>query len=133
MASNTALFLALPVSIALFGVLAKFGFDMKRDNRPRQMWSYFCWSVAPFAVVALMWASQGGIAVETRNIVLGIVGAAVGAAVMIWAGYLFQGTGDQAHTEQSTASNPVKPQNNIGDIKGNSGIITQGQQGNNIR
>jgi hypothetical protein len=130
MASNSALILALPVSLAVFGVLAKFGFDMKRDNKPRQMWGYFCWSVVPFAAVALMWASQEGIAVGTRNIVLGIVGAAIGAAGLIWTGYLVEGRSKE-HTPEPTAHASDVPQNAIGTVTGNSGVITQGQKGDN--
>lgn len=128
MVSTAALFIALPIAITIFGVLAKFAFDMKRDNQPTQMWGYFFWSMVPFAVVALMWASQRGVDLTSRNIVLGIIGAAFGATGLIWAGFLVQG--------QATVPDPIPPtaeptQNSIGNISGNKGIITQGQKGDN--
>jgi hypothetical protein len=130
MASNTALFLALPISLAIFGVLAKFGLDMKRDNRPSQMWGYFCLGVVPFAVVALIWASQEGVAMGTRNVVLGLVGAAIGATGFIWAGYVVEGR-TKATSEATSPAISTTHQNAIGTITGNSGIITQGQKGDN--
>jgi hypothetical protein len=131
MASNTALFIALPISVALFGVLAKVGFDMKRENKVGQMWGYFCWSVVPFGVVALMWASQEGIGMGTKNVVLGIVGATIGAAGLIWAGHLVEGGPKVPASEPASQADGSVPRNSIGTITGNSGIVTQGQKGDN--
>jgi hypothetical protein len=128
MVSTTALFIAAPFAIAFFALFARFGFDMKREDRPTQMWGYFFTSIVPFAVVALMWASQEGVDLTGRNIVLGVVGAALGATGLIWGGHLVQGRTKVAEPKPS-ASEPA--QNSIGNISGNSGIITQGQKGDN--
>jgi hypothetical protein len=128
MASTNILFIALPPSIAWFGLLGKFGFDMKRDGRLTQMWGYFFWSVVPFAVVALIWASQRDVDVTGRNIVLGVIGAAIGASGFIWIGYLVR-RDERIAEPKPPASTPA--QNSIGDISGNSGIITQSQKGDN--
>ena len=128
MSSTTVLFIAIPSAIAIFSLLARFGFDMKREDKPTQMWGYFFTSTVPFAVVALMWASQEGVDLTGRNIILGIVGAALGATGLIWAGHLIQGQTKVAEPKPS-AGEPAK--NSIGNISGNSGIITQGQKGDN--
>jgi len=102
---------------------------MKREKHPTQMWGYFFWSIVPFAVVALMWASQEGVDLTGRNIVLGIVGAALGATGLIWTGHLIQGPAKTEEPKPQT-SQPAA-QNSIGNISGNSGIITQDQKGDN--
>jgi hypothetical protein len=127
MVSNTALFVAFPIGIAIFGVFAKFGFDMKRDEKPKQMWAWFCCSVIPIAVIAIIWSSQNGITMGTRNAVLGVVGAALGASLMIWLGYIFQSPNAPIAGEQPI----TPPTNSIGVVRNNSGIVTQGQHGSN--
>jgi hypothetical protein len=82
------LYLLLPLSTAWFGVLLRQAFEMERDRRFRRMWGTIAWSLIPFGVSALVWIHQGEVSVFGRNILLGGLGAALGAAGLIWLGYV---------------------------------------------
>lgn len=83
------LYLLLPFSIAWFGVLLRQAFEMEKECRIRRMWGVIAWSLIPFGISALVWVYQGEVSVVGRNILLGVLGAAIGASVMIWLGYIF--------------------------------------------
>jgi hypothetical protein len=62
------------------------------------MWASIFWSLVPFAIVATVWGATGDVAVTNRNIVLGCIGAPLGAALLIWVGYLSSATKIVAQT-----------------------------------
>jgi hypothetical protein len=104
------LYLLLPFSIAWFGVLLRQAFEMERDRRFQRMWGAIAWSLIPFGASALVWVSQGGSAdVSGRNILLGLLGAATGAALAIYLGYVVapSAPGACAHAGRSVADGPA--------------------------
>jgi hypothetical protein len=120
--TNSVLFLASPFAVAIFAALVKRSFDMRDQKRHGEMWGSIFWSLIPLAIVAAMWGSTGDMPMLTRNIVLGVIGAPVGAAFLIWIGYLAVPTKVVAQTEPpptaaSTATGPVGIKI-IGDDKG---------------
>jgi multidrug transporter EmrE-like cation transporter len=131
MTNAETLSIVATIASAPFSVLAAYGLVMKSDNRPTQMWGYFFWSVAPFAVVAYMWASHEAIDLSSRYFILGgvgaVAGAVLGAILFVWLGYLFQGQ-TKVPTQTPAAS---EARNSIGNVSNNSGVITQGQKGDN--
>jgi hypothetical protein len=97
--TTNILYLLLPFSIAWFGVLLRQVFEMERDRRFQRMWGAIAWSLIPFGASALVWFSQGGSAdVSARNILLGLLGAATGAALAIYLGYVVAPSAPSADT-----------------------------------
>jgi hypothetical protein len=86
------------LGVAWFSVFAKHAIDLygKRDHQ--QMWGAIALSLMPLMAM-LLWNADEMI-VPTRNVVLGLFGAAFGSALLIWAGYLIAG--------QKQASGSVK-------------------------
>jgi len=107
------LYLLVPLSIAWFGVLLRKAFEMERDRRFQRMWGIIAWSLIPFGVSALVWVYQGDVSVFGRSLLLGILGAALGAAAMIWIGYFLAPVPPQAAAVSvvapSIASTPPTP------------------------
>jgi hypothetical protein len=87
--TTNILYLLVPISIAWFGVLLRQAFEMERDRRFQRMWGTIAWSLIPFGVSALLWVYQGDISVVGRSLLLGLLGAAMGASIMIWLGFVF--------------------------------------------
>jgi hypothetical protein len=100
---ETALAICLPISLAAFGLFGKFAFDMKRDKNFRSAWGWSFWAVCPGFLSALYLASNPGMAMELRNVVLGVLGGAVGMCGAIWLGYaITAATAQQGTITQST-------------------------------
>lgn len=90
---NNILYLLIPFSIAWFGVLLRQAFEMEKERRFGRMWGTIAWSLIPFGVSAVVWVSQGDVvSVTGRNILLGCLGAAIGASLAVWLGYVFSGS-----------------------------------------
>ena len=101
------LLIALPLAIAIFGVLFRSALEVRRDANYRGMWGTIFWSIVPCAVVALIWASNGDAPEMVRNITLGLVGAMLGASALIWGGYAVQGTTTKPTTKASEPQTTV--------------------------
>ena len=77
-------------------------FDVRKEQKYRELAGSLFWSLIPFAVVCLYWAATGDASVNARNLVLGLLGAAIGASGLIWTGYFFHDRTAQAQTAGST-------------------------------
>ncbi len=89
MQPSTALAILLPISLTIFGLFGKFSLDMRRDHNYRASWAWGSWAILPGFLSALYLAA--GMPIEMRNITLGSLGAALGACVAIWLGYVIAG------------------------------------------
>jgi hypothetical protein len=78
----------LPISLALLGLFGKFSFDMRRDRNYRDSWFWATAAVLPGLLSAFYLTSDPTMAIALRSVILGTLGAAVGACVAIWLGYV---------------------------------------------
>jgi hypothetical protein len=95
--SSTIIF---SLGLAWFALMGRHALDLRKEGNYRASWGWFFWAILPAAVSALYLLTIGGTAVEIRNVVLGILGAALGACAFIWAGYMFTGKVANAQTIQ---------------------------------
>lgn len=103
----TALALFLPISLALFGLFGKHSLDMRRDGNYRDSWFWAAAAVFPGLLAAIYLTSDPTMGITLKNTILGTLGAAVGACVSIWIGYLVsQPVAAQAPTAQVSPTTP---------------------------
>ena len=62
------------------------------------------WGLIPFVVVSVIWAANGDSPVHVQNIALGLLGAVVGAAGLIWLGYVVRDPGSPGRAARRTAA-----------------------------
>jgi hypothetical protein len=78
-----------------FGI--RHALEMKKALNYREMWGTLFWACAPFGISCVIWAATSDSPVVVRNITLGLVGAAIGAAGLIWVGYVISGPTRQSN------------------------------------
>lgn len=125
---NGILFISLPLAGAIAAPFLSNVFNARKDKNYREMVGSMCLGLVPFGALCVIWAANGDSPVRAQNIVLGLVGAAIGASRLIWFGYLVRGM--SANTVPSGSSSNGPASNQIGTVN-SQGIITQGQVGNN--
>src|SRR5437588_5905398 len=81
------------VGLAAFGVFLRFAVQALVDRKYRSSAAWFFWSFLPLLVVCFVLVATGEPSVSdaTRNLILGLVGAAFGASASIWIGYAVLG------------------------------------------
>jgi len=127
--STGILFIALPIAGAIAAPFFRNVFDMRREKNYREMVGSVFWGLIPFGIICVIWAASGDSSVRAQNIVLGLVGATIGASGMIWVGYFVRDMRAKAEPPAPSSSGPAS--NQMGTVN-NQGIVTQGQVGNNI-
>jgi hypothetical protein len=120
--------IALPIAVVIAAPFFRNVFDMRREKNYREMVGSVFWGVVPFGVICVIWAASGDSPVRAQNMVLGLVGAAIGASGMIWVGYFVRDMSAKAEPPGPSSSGPASTQ--MGAVN-NQGIVTQGQFGNN--
>jgi uncharacterized membrane protein len=128
----------LPIIVAAVVLLMNHALALKREKKYRAFWANASFAMAVALSSALYLATDPEVPVETRDVILGVLGAALGAAVAIWIGHI---GGDWRANAQSPGGPPLMsdkaplPQppinapNNSGIIAPyNSGSITQNQE-----
>lgn len=88
MGLGSILLIAIPVAGVISAPFLRNAFEMRREKNYREMAGSIFWGLIPFAVVCLIWATNGDSPVNIQNCVLGLVGAAIGASGLIWIGYV---------------------------------------------
>jgi hypothetical protein len=120
--------IALPIAVVIAAPFFRNVFDMRREKNYREMVGSVFWGVVPFGVICVIWAASGDSPVRAQNMVLGLVGAAIGASGMIWVGYFVRDMSSKTDPPGPSSSGPASTQ--MGAVN-NEGIVTQGQFGNN--
>jgi hypothetical protein len=88
---------------------------------------YFSLAVAAIGVAATIWFASEEASVTARNIVLGIIGAAVGTTGLIWVGYVTHGAMAQNPPAAGTPATPLSGLGPTLNFSGsNSGIVNNG-------
>ena len=85
---------------------------MERDRRFQRMWGTIAWSLIPFGVSALVWVYQGDVSVVGRSLLLGLLGGAMGASLMIWLGFVVSPTAispEPPNPSRAAAEAPSQP------------------------
>jgi hypothetical protein len=117
--------------IAAFGVCLRFALQMLIERNIRSASAWFFWSFLPLLVVAIILVAKGDPTMSeiTRNIILGLVGAIMGASAAIWCGYVAFGPSAIAQTTMKTP--PANDPNNQPQvtISGGDNIVSVGQMG----
>src|SRR5690348_13965755 len=96
--------IGLVVAIALSGIIGNHARDMYKEKKFREMYGAIFWAVLPIAVFAIFWVATEDPPVMARNIVLGIIGAALGAVSLIWGGYVVRDWSASAQPQQGTTN-----------------------------
>jgi hypothetical protein len=96
--------IGLALAIAIFGVIANHARDMYKDKKYREMFGTLFWAVVPIAIFCLFWVVNEHPSTMARNITLGLVGAVLGAAALIWSGYAVRDWSVHAQTAGGTMS-----------------------------
>lgn len=122
MLSGTILAGLATLALAVFSLLGRRAVDMWDKGKYQEVASSVFWAMLPVACW-MLWLSSGDTSMLHRNLLLGAIGAIIGAAGLIWIGYAFQGT-TKAHT-MNEASPPKEPVN----IAGNNNVVSVGQKG----
>jgi len=115
---NGLLWLVGAGCLGTFGVLLRFAVQALEDRKYRTSAAWFFWSFVPLAIVCAVLVVRGEPEVPelARNIVLGFVGAALGASLAVWGGYAWLGTAANGAEKPTTMAQggPSVTQNNQG-------------------
>jgi hypothetical protein len=109
MSGGPTLWLVGVVGVAVFAAALRQAFQAVEARRSRTMWGWYCWAFLASGIVALVWAVNGDPSLKARNIILGLAGAALGASLAIWAGYIVLDMMDHAHAPPAGEGAPVTP------------------------
>jgi hypothetical protein len=116
----------LALAIAVFSLFAKRAFDMRKEKKFREFWGYLALSMVPLCAISLYWAAYGDSFDMGRNVILGMIGAISGAALLIWLGYVVHDATAIAQTPNSQVPESSKEGNNTATSSGQQGGITAG-------
>jgi hypothetical protein len=68
------------VCFVTFGVALRFALQKMEDGEYRSSSRWFFLSFMPLGVIALLWALNGDASIMAKNIILGLIGATIGAS-----------------------------------------------------
>ncbi len=111
------------VCLAWLTLAGRRALEMSKDADYRASWGWAFWALVPASLFAVLSFSSGGGDVTARNITLGALGALMGAAGLIWAGYWWDSSAKAQPPAQMPGTQPAINAPN------NQGIVTQGQSG----
>jgi hypothetical protein len=120
---NIQLAITLPLSLAVFGVIANHAREMYRDGKYREMFGALFWAIVPLSLFCLFWVCNEGPSAMLRNISLGLLGAAAGACALIWIGYYVHGP---AEAQTGGAQTTTPGGGSVGNSTNQQGGITGG-------
>jgi hypothetical protein len=126
MGSPTALAIGLVLAIAVFGVIANHAREMYRDKKYREMAGALFWATTPIAIFCLFWIANEHPTDMARNVTLGFIGALLGAAALIWGGYVVR---DISANAQSNRDELVSALNDLATVISNAPPLNIGVQG----
>jgi hypothetical protein len=104
---------SLALAVAVFSVIGSHAREMYRDRRYREMFGALFWAIVPIAIFSIVWAVNENPSTMGRNILLGFVGAVLGAVALIWIGYVARDWSAKAQPA-NTGGNNVPNINNYG-------------------
>jgi hypothetical protein len=131
MAMGTGIFwLVGAVCLATFGVLLRFAVQALEDRKYRTSAAWFFWSFVPLGIACAVLVARGEPDVSdlTRNVVLGFVGAVMGASLAIWGGYAWWGTAANAQSAEKGPTMAQGPSINTWNQSGGTNTINLGLQ-----
>ncbi len=101
----------LAIVTAFAGILAaaflRHAFDVRKEQKHREMAGSIFWGTLPLGVVCLVWAAMGDSPMRIQNSLLGFIGAAIGASAFVWFGYVVRPA--DAQTEKTASMLNDKP------------------------
>jgi hypothetical protein len=104
----------LTIIIALAGAIAapflRHVFELRKEKKYREMAGSLFWGLLPFGAASLVWTAIGDSPMAWNNLLLGVVGAAIGAAGFIFLGYVV--SDQRAAAQSSQVSSGGSPPNN---------------------
>lgn len=115
--------IGLALAIAIFGVIANHAREMYRDRKYREMFGTLFWATVPLVLFGLFWVYNDHPPIMARNITLGILGAALGAFALVWAGYFISGAADAQTSAPANSGSSGSSVNQQGGITGGTVII----------
>ena len=124
------LIIVIPAAGVFAGPFLRHSFEMRKEGNYREMAGSLFLGLLPFGVASLLWSAVGDSTMTAQNWLLGVFGAAIGASLFIYGGYV----------ARDLWTPPEKPpvnhdgsatSNSLGNVTGNQGIVTQGQRGDN--
>ena len=120
--------IVVPITTLWTGVLGAHALAVRREKRFGASWAWGFLAVFPAVLSSVFLTIDQGTSVEIRNIILGIVGALVGAIGAIAAGYWFAAEA-VAQPTQPQATNAAVASNPPISITGGNSAISYGQTG----
>jgi hypothetical protein len=120
---TSILYIALPLASVIAAAFLRHAFEMRMENKYREMSGSVFWAAVPFGISSLLWTRIEAPVMYAQNLTLGILGAVIGASGLIWAGYVVRGP-DDAHA-QTTTSGAQPPMI----ISGGDNVVSIGQIG----
>jgi hypothetical protein len=113
------LYIAIPLASVIAAPFLRHAFEMRKENKYREMFGSVFWAAIPFGVSSLLWARTGPV-MFAQNLTLGLLGAVIGACALIWIGYVVRGP--EAQTQTTTGG--TQPQVSI---SGGDNVVSIGQ------
>jgi hypothetical protein len=95
------------VCFATLSVVFRFALQSLEDDAYRASWGWFFLSLVVLGVIALLWARNGDASVMAKNIILGLIGAAIGGSGLIYAGDAFGDAKGKLQSQVSGAEIPL--------------------------
>ncbi len=116
--------------LTAFGVCLRFSLQMLIDKNIRGASAWCFWSLVPLLAVCFTLVARGDptMAEAPRNLILGIVGAAVGATASIWIGYVAFGSASAQTATVSGGDKSVQGSPSV-TISGGENVVSIGQIG----
>jgi hypothetical protein len=107
---NTALIILVPFSVTWFGVFLRRAIELHGVTAYRHMFGVLFIALLPICITSIIWAHQGEGATLIKLIVLGFLGACVGATTFVWIGLTISsgGADNAAVARRSTLDGTIK-------------------------
>jgi hypothetical protein len=114
------------ICVATFGVVFRFALEALDKLNYHKAARWFFFSFLPLGLIAILWAIHGDATMVEKNILLGLIGAIIGASGFIYGGYAL-GDANRSQPNEAVATIPLKQQvsQNINSY-GQQGGITAG-------
>jgi hypothetical protein len=114
------LYIAIPLASVIAAAFLRHAFEMRKEDKYREMFGSVFWAAIPFGVSSLLWARTGPV-MFTQNLTLGLLGAVIGACALIWIGYVIRGPAQTQTTTGDTQPQVI--------ISGGDNVVSIGQIG----
>lgn len=98
------------ICVAIFGVVLRFALEALDKLNYHKAARWFFFSFLPLGIIAILWAIHGDATMVEKNVVLGLIGAIIGASGFIYGGYALGDANRKSQPNEALTKILLEPQ-----------------------